>query len=93
MGETLDQVLAGVQRDISNPKADTTSLKLEISNLNSNRNGMTKEVSNLDNNISKIMMPIETLLQTQVNVQSPILKDDSLISGAKKKIIQTNKKN
>ncbi|KAI1004557.1 hypothetical protein K3495_g3653 [Podosphaera aphanis] len=84
MGETLDQVLAGVQRDISNPKADTNGIKLKISDLNSNLNGLTKEVSNLDNNISKMMMSIETLLQAQVNVQSPIPQDDSLISSTKK---------
>ncbi|KAI1006778.1 hypothetical protein K3495_g1442 [Podosphaera aphanis] len=79
MGEILDQVLAGVQRDISNPKADTTGMKVEISDLNSNLNGLTKKVSNLDNNIPKMMMSIETLLQAQVNVQSPIPPNDSLI--------------
>ncbi|KAI1002872.1 hypothetical protein K3495_g5324, partial [Podosphaera aphanis] len=84
MGENLDQVLAGVQRDISNLKADTTGIKAEISGLNSNLNGLTKKVSSLDNNISKVMMSLETLLQAQVNVQSPIPQDNSLISGAKK---------
>ncbi|KAI0998434.1 hypothetical protein K3495_g9763 [Podosphaera aphanis] len=89
MVENLDQVLAGVQRDISNLKADTTGIKAEISGLNSNLNSLTNKVSYLDNNISKVMMSLETLLQAQVNVQSPIPHDNSLISGAKKEEIES----
>ncbi|KAI0998052.1 hypothetical protein K3495_g10139 [Podosphaera aphanis] len=88
MGENLDQVLAGVQRDISNLKADTTGIKAEISGLNSNLNGLTNKVSSLDNNISKLMS-LETLLQAQVNVQSPIPQDNLLISGTKKEEIES----
>ncbi|RKF58596.1 hypothetical protein GcM3_181032 [Golovinomyces cichoracearum] len=84
MGETLDKVLADVQRDISNLKADTTGIKAEISGLNSNLNSLNSKVSNLDDNISRMMKSIEKLLHVPVSAQLSISQDDSLISSAKK---------
>ncbi|KAI1007655.1 hypothetical protein K3495_g573 [Podosphaera aphanis] len=43
MDGTLDQVLADVQRDISNLKVNTTGIEIEISGLNSNLNGLRRK--------------------------------------------------